>query len=116
MRVCAVDIHHHYIPQSLLDEARQGKLGAVEAKESKRGETAISFAGNAAFNVPRELAGLKERFEAMERGKIAVGALIPHTSSLGYPLEGKPGEAWCRSYNEGIRDLTVKYPDRFVGL
>ncbi|HEY2989382.1 MAG TPA: amidohydrolase family protein [Candidatus Binatia bacterium] len=116
MRVCAIDIHHHYIPQTLLDQARQGKLAAVEAKESKKGETAISFAGNAAFNVPRELAGLKERFQAMERGKIAVGALIPHTSSLGYPLEAKPGEAWCRSYNEGIRELTAQHPDRFIGL
>lgn len=116
MRVCAIDIHHHYLPQSLLDDARQGKSAGVTAKEAKSGETAISFAGGASFNVPHELAGLKERFEAMERGKIAVGALIPHTSSLGYPLDGKNGEAWCRRYNDGIRDLTLKHPDRFVGL
>jgi aminocarboxymuconate-semialdehyde decarboxylase len=116
MRVCAIDIHHHYIPQSLLDEARQGKSAGVAAKESKPGETAISFAGQSEFNIPQELADLKKRFEAMERGKIAVGALIPHTSSLGYPLDGKQGEAWCRRYNEGIRDLTLKHPDRFVGL
>ncbi|HTM08048.1 MAG TPA: amidohydrolase family protein [Verrucomicrobiae bacterium] len=116
MRVCAIDIHHHYLPESLLDEARKGKSAGVAAKEGKSGETAISFAGGASFNVPHELAGLKERFEAMERGKIAVGALIPHTSSLGYPLDGKNGEAWCRSYNDGIHDLTLKHPDRFVGL
>src|SRR3954464_1850167 len=116
MRVCAIDIHHHYIPQALLDEARGGKNPGVKAKDGKDGETSISFAGAAPFNVPAELAGLKERFQAMERGKIAVGALIPHTSSLGYPLDGKDGEAWCRSYNEGIRDLTLKHPDRFVGL
>jgi aminocarboxymuconate-semialdehyde decarboxylase len=116
MRVCAIDIHHHYIPETLLEEAKKSKTAGVQAKEAKDGETAISFAGKKTFNVPRELASLKERFEAMERGKIAIGALIPHTSSLGYPLEGKQGEAWCRRYNEGIRDLTVKYPDRFVGL
>jgi aminocarboxymuconate-semialdehyde decarboxylase len=116
MRVCAIDIHHHYIPQSLLDEARQGKSAGVAAKESKPGETTISFAGADSFNVPSDLADLKKRFAAMERGKIAVGALIPHTSSLGYPLDGKQGEAWCRRYNEGIRDLTLQHPDRFVGL
>ncbi len=116
MRVCAIDIHHHYLPESLLEAARSGKSSGVVAKDSKPGETAISFAGASSFNVPQELAGLKERFEAMERGKIAVGALIPHTSSLGYPLEGNDGESWCRGYNEGIRDLTAKYPDRFVGL
>src|ERR1043165_1527724 len=93
MRVCAIDIHHHYLPESLLDTARGGKSAGVVAKETKPGETAISFAGGASFNVPQELAGLKERFEAMERGKIAIGALIPHTSSLGYPLDGKDGEA-----------------------
>jgi aminocarboxymuconate-semialdehyde decarboxylase len=116
MRVCAIDIHHHYLPESLLDQARRGRSAGVNAKETKPGETAIAFAGGQSFNVPQELAGLKERFEAMERGKIAVGALIPHTSSLGYPLDGKDGEAWCRGYNEGIRDLTLKHPDRFVGL
>jgi aminocarboxymuconate-semialdehyde decarboxylase len=116
MRVCAIDIHHHYLPESLLDQARRGRSAGVNAKQTKPGETAIAFAGGQSFNVPQELAGLKERFEAMERGKIAVGALIPHTSSLGYPLDGKDGEAWCRSYNEGIRDLTLKHPDRFVGL
>jgi aminocarboxymuconate-semialdehyde decarboxylase len=116
MRVCAIDIHHHYIPQTLLEEAKQGKSAGVAAKENKNGETAISFAGTNSFNVPGELADLKKRFAAMERGKIAIGALIPHTASLGYPLEGKPGEAWCRRYNEGIRDLTLQHPDRFVGL
>lgn len=116
MRVCAIDIHHHYIPQSLLDEAQKGKSAGVTAKAGKQGETSISFTGGGSFNVPAELAGLKERFDAMKRGKIAVGALIPHTSSLGYPLDGKNGEAWCRRYNDGIHDLTLKHPDRFVGL
>lgn len=117
MRVCAIDIHHHYIPQALLDEAkRSGKITGVQAKETQSGETAISFAGKPDFTVPGELADLEKRFQAMERGKIAIGALIPHTSSLGYPLDGRLGEAWCRLYNEGIRDLTLKHSERFVGL
>ncbi len=117
MRVCAIDVHHHYIPQALLDEARrQGKIPGVEAKATKTGETAISFSGNPEFTVSADLADLERRFEAMKRGKIAIGALIPHTASLAYPLEGKQGETWCRLYNEGIRDLVRKHPDRFVGL
>lgn len=117
MRICAIDIHHHYVPQSLLDEAkRRGKSVGVEAREAKDGETVISFAGAPEFTITADLADLERRFQMMERGKIAVGALIPHTASLGYPLEAKQGEAWCRLYNEGIRDLTLKHPDRFVGL
>ncbi|MGH7830802.1 MAG: hypothetical protein ACREP8_11550, partial [Candidatus Binatia bacterium] len=97
MRICAIDIHHHYFPPSLLDAAkRRGKTLGVEAKETKSGETALSFAGQPEGAIVAELAELEKRFEAMKRGKIAIGALIPHTSSMGYPLEGKQGEAWCR--------------------
>jgi len=117
MRICAIDIHHHYFPPSLLAEAkRRGKALGVEAKETKDGDTSISFSGKPETTVTADLAELEKRFEAMKRGKIAIGALIPHTSNMGYPLEGKQGEAWCRLYNEGIHDLTLKHPDRFVGL
>lgn len=117
MRICAIDIHHHYFPPSLLEEAkRRGKILGVEAKETKDGDTSISFSGKSESTVSADLAELEKRFEAMKRGKIAIGALIPHTSNMGYPLEGKQGETWCRLYNEGIRDLTLKHPDRFVGL
>jgi aminocarboxymuconate-semialdehyde decarboxylase len=113
----AIDIHHHYLPPFLLQEAKRHRKALRVGIEEKNGETALSFSGKPAFTVPGGLfSDLDHRFEAMERGKIAIGALIPHTSSLGYPLEGKHGETWCRMYNEGIRDLTVKHPDRFVGL
>src|SRR5437667_368340 len=35
MKTCAIDIHHHYVPTSLLDEAkRHGKTLGVELKEN----------------------------------------------------------------------------------
>jgi aminocarboxymuconate-semialdehyde decarboxylase len=52
----------------------------------------------------------------MEQGKIAIAALIAHTASLGYRLDGQRGERWCRLYNEGLRDLVQKHSDRFVAL
>jgi aminocarboxymuconate-semialdehyde decarboxylase len=117
MRVCAIDIHHHYLPQLLLDEAkRRGKSLGVKATDAKSGETTLSFPTKPGFTISRDLSDLERRFQMMERGKIAIGALIPHTSSLGYPLEGKQGEKWCRLYNEGMRDLATKHPGRFVGL
>lgn len=117
MRVCAIDIHHHYLPQSLLEEAkRHGKVLGVDAKKVGDGETSLSFSSSPRFNISPDLSDLERRFQAMEQGKIAIGALIPHTGSLGYALEGKNGESWCRLYNEGMRALEKKYPDRFVGL
>jgi aminocarboxymuconate-semialdehyde decarboxylase len=52
----------------------------------------------------------------MDSERIAIAALEPHTAALGYRLNGAQGQAWCRLYNEGIRDLIKKHPDRFVGL
>jgi len=113
----AIDIHHHYVPPSLLEEAkRHGKGLGVEATETKKGETFLSFSGRPGFTITADLSDLERRFQMMERGKIAIGALIPHTATLAYPLEGKDGETWCRLYNQGARDLVHKHPDRFVGL
>jgi len=117
MAARAIDIHHHYVPKALLEEAkRHGKALGVEAAEAKIGETTISFSGRERFTITADISDLERRFQMMERGKVAIGALIAHTASLGYPLEGKHGETWCRLYNEGIRDLVQKHPSRFVGL
>ena len=64
MRTCAIDIHHHYVPNSLLEEAKKnGKHLGVEFAET-----------------------------------------------------GEQGENWCNVYNEGIKELIKRYPDRFVGM
>lgn len=112
----AIDIHHHYLPQSLLDEAkRHGKSLGVELSE-KKGEAALSFAGSEPHALNPELTGIERRLEMMDKGKIAVAAAEALTIALGYPLDGQKGESWCRLYNEGFRDLVKKYPGRFAGL
>lgn len=117
MRTCAIDIHHHYLPPSLLEEAkRHGKALGVEITEKKNGENFLSFSGAPGFSLNRDLSELERRFEIMEKGKIAVAALIAHTASLGYRLDGERGERWCRLYNEGLHDLVQNHPSRFVAL
>ncbi|MBI2987447.1 MAG: amidohydrolase [Deltaproteobacteria bacterium] len=117
MNTCAIDIHHHYIPPSLLEEARRhGEALGVEVTEAKNGETALSFSGSPKFTLNPDLSEVERRFEIMEKGKIAIGALIAQTASLGYRLDGERGERWCRLYNEGSHELVQKHPDRFVAL
>jgi len=117
MRNCAIDIHHHYLPPSLLEEAkRHGKALSVEVSEKQNGETVLSFSGAPGFSLNRDLSELERRFEIMEKGKIAMAALIAHTASLGYRLDGERGERWCRLYNEGLHKLVQLHPDRFVAL
>ncbi len=117
MRSGAIDIHHHYVPPGLLEEAkRHGKALGVENSETKNGDTALSFSGGPRYALHPDLSELTRRFESMEKGKIAVGALIAHTASLGYRLDGQRGETWCRLYNDGLHDLVQRHPDRFVAL
>lgn len=117
MHSCAIDIHHHYVPPSLLEEAkRHGKALGVEVAGAKNGETALSFSGGPQYVLNSDLSELEKRFEIMEKGKVAIAALIAHTASLGYRLDGERGERWCRLYNEGMHKLVQEHPKRFVAL
>jgi aminocarboxymuconate-semialdehyde decarboxylase len=116
MRTCAIDIHHHYIPESLLEEAkRHGKTLGVELSE-KGNQRALSFAGGPPFVLHPDLPAIDHRLKMMGESKLAMAALEAHTATLGYRLTGEQGENWCRVYNEGIRDLVNRHPDRFVGM
>jgi aminocarboxymuconate-semialdehyde decarboxylase len=116
MRVCAIDIHHHYVPNSLLEEAKNhGKALGVELTET-RGQKGLSFAGSPTFMLQADLSAVDERLKMMQESKLAIAALEAHTATLGYRLSGEHGESWCRVYNEAIRELITRHPDRFVGI
>lgn len=117
METCAIDIHHHYLPPVLVEEARQhGRALGVEVGATERGGTTLSIAGAPAYMLQADLLGVDKRISMMDSGKLAIAVLEPHTASLAYGLDGAQGERWCRLYNEGIRDLTRQHPDRFCGL
>jgi aminocarboxymuconate-semialdehyde decarboxylase len=116
MKTCAIDIHHHYVPTNLLGEAkRHGKTLGVELKENQ-GTKSLSFAGGPPFVLHPELPAVEERLNMMQDSKLALAALEAHTATLGYRLTGEQGEIWCRVYNEGIKELITRHPDRFVGI
>jgi aminocarboxymuconate-semialdehyde decarboxylase len=116
MRICAIDIHHHYVPSGLLEETKKrGKQLGVELIE-KDGQRSLSFAGGPPFVFQADLSAVEERLKMMQESKLAVAALEAHTATLGYRLTGEQGENWSRVYNEGINDLIKRYPDRFVGM
>jgi aminocarboxymuconate-semialdehyde decarboxylase len=115
--VRAVDIHHHYTPPHLLEEAKKhGKALGVEVSKNNRGQTVIAFLGARRREFTPDLPEMEPRLDMMKKGKLAMAAVEPQTSGVGYTLDGEKGEAWCRLYNEGIRDLVQRHPDRFIGL
>jgi aminocarboxymuconate-semialdehyde decarboxylase len=117
MAFTAIDIHHHYVPSSLIEEAkRHSKSLGVELRETKDGEKALSFAGTPQFVLHPNLPAIEARLAMMQESKLAIAALESHTATLGYQLTGEQGESWCRLYNEGIKELVKKHPERFVGI
>jgi len=116
MRVCAIDIHHHYVPEFLLEEAKRRGQHLGVALIEKEGQRSLTFAGGPPFTLQAELAAVDERLKMMQDYKVAMAALEAHTATLGYRLTGEQGENWCRVYNEGINELVKRHPGRFVGM
>jgi aminocarboxymuconate-semialdehyde decarboxylase len=117
MRRRAIDIHHHYVPDEVLAETkRHGKALGVEVLEGKDGSIGLSFNGSPRHELQPGLTDVDRRLEVMEKGKIAMAALDPNTNSVGYHLKGEQGENWCRLYNECVKELLKKHPDRFTAM
>jgi aminocarboxymuconate-semialdehyde decarboxylase len=112
----AIDIHHHYVPQSLIDETRKHAKGlGVEASEEK-GSWALSFAGSKPHRLQPPIFDVDGHLKIMDQGQIGIATLEANTNSLGYRLNGEQGEAWCRLYNDCTNELAAKRSDRFVGM
>jgi aminocarboxymuconate-semialdehyde decarboxylase len=113
----AIDIHHHCFPDELLLETRRhGKAIGVELSETRDKGVAISFAGSPPHKLQPGLMNVGRRLEMIERGKIAVAALEASANAMGYQLEGKHGESWCRLYNESLKDFAAKHSGRFFAM
>jgi aminocarboxymuconate-semialdehyde decarboxylase len=113
----AIDIHHHCVPEELLEEVRRhGKSLGVEVSKDKDNRVAISFAGSRPHPLQPGLMDLDRRLKMMEEGQIAIAALEANTNSLGYQLSGEQGENWCRLYNECVKEIVGKNAGRFAGV
>jgi aminocarboxymuconate-semialdehyde decarboxylase len=113
----AIDIHHHYVPEQVIGEAkRHGKALGIELSEDKDRTIYFSFNGGRRYPLQRGLTDVEPRLEMMEKGKITLAALDPSTQLLGYDLQGEQAESWCRVYNECVKEFLKKYPDRFTAM
>jgi aminocarboxymuconate-semialdehyde decarboxylase len=117
MQSHAIDIHHHYVPEEIVGEAkRHSKTLGIEVSEDKDGTIRFSFNGGPRYPLQRGLTDVEPRLEMMEKGKIALAALDPSTQLLGYDLRGEQAESWCRVYNGLVKEFIKKYPDRFTAM
>jgi aminocarboxymuconate-semialdehyde decarboxylase len=117
MQTRAIDIHHHYVPNQVIGEAkRHGKALGIEVSEDKDGTIRFSFNGGPRYPLVQGLTDVEPRLEMMEKGKIALAALDPSTQLLGYDLRGEQAESWCRVYNACVKEFLRKYPDLFTAM
>src|SRR5438093_2860004 len=117
MRRGAIDIHHHYVPEQVIEEGkRHSKSLGIEVTEDKDGTIHFCFNGGPRYPLSQGLTDVAPRLAMMEKGKIALAALDPSTQLLGYHLKGEQAESWCRIYNECVKEFLRKYPDRFTAM
>ncbi len=113
----AIDIHHHYVPERVVGEAKQqGKALDIEVFEDNDGTIRFSFNHGPRYPLLQGLTDVERRLEIMEKGRISMAALDPSTQLLGYDLRGEQAESWCRLYNECVKEFLQKYPDRFTAM
>src|SRR5262245_54081725 len=112
----AIDVHRHYVPKFLIDEAkRHGKALGVEVSEVK-GSWALSFAGSKPHRLQPPIFDIEKNIEVMDRGHVELATLEANTNSLGYQLSGEQGESWCRLYNDCTIEVAKAHPDRLIGM
>jgi len=113
----AIDIHHHFVPEQIIEEARRhGRALGVEVFQTKDGAISFSFDGGPKYALQPGLTDVEPRLATMDRGKIALAALDPSTNLIGYDLRGERAESWCGLYNECVREFVKKFPDRFTAM
>jgi aminocarboxymuconate-semialdehyde decarboxylase len=112
----AIDIHHHFVPMQLIDEARRHGESLGVAVTEVRSSYALSFAGSKPHRLQPPIFDVEGHFKAMDDGQVRTAALEANTNSLGYRLSGVQGESWSKLYNECVNELIKLHPDRFVGM
>ncbi|MGZ8426473.1 MAG: amidohydrolase family protein [Candidatus Binatia bacterium] len=112
----AIDIHHHYVPQQLIEETQKhGKALGVEVRQD-RGSWSLSFTGSKPHRLQPPIFDVEKHIEIMDQGQVGMATLEANTNSLGYRLNGSQGEAWCNLYNDCTQLLAKQRPDRFIGM
>lgn len=113
----AIDIHHHFVPESIITEAKHhGRALGVEVSEENDGSIRFSFNGGPKYALQQGLTDIDPRFRMMEQGRIAFAALDPSTNLIGYELRGEQAKSWCRVYNECVKEFVDRYPERFTAM
>jgi len=116
VRAGAIDIHHHFVPEQLIEQGkRHGKALGVEVSEEKDGSIHFAFGGRR-YGLQQGLTDVEPRLALMDKSRIAVAALDPSTNILGYDLRGEQAESWCRLYNQCVSEFLEKHPDRFTAM
>ena len=77
----------------LIEELKaHGKAVGTEVGSTPEGLNTVTIGGGPSFVVPPPLMDVEKRLENMDKGKVAMATLEPHTACLGYRLNPEQGE------------------------
>ncbi|MGH2752131.1 MAG: amidohydrolase family protein [Actinomycetota bacterium] len=114
MKARCIDLHCHYIPQTLVDKiAHEGDAHSVHLTRDGR----VSFAGRAATQGwPGGMLDLEERLTWMDRRQIDVQILSAWMDFSAYVLDPDDGAWLARALNETTVEAIAPYRDRFRAM
>lgn len=106
-----VDIHTHFVARELFE----GLDGFQVASDSASGDRLL-FDGRQRGNLVPRLTTPSILLEDMDQHGIDVRAVLTASWLMGYWLDSRQGEQFCRRTNDTLAELVASYPQRLVGL
>ena len=81
MQTRPIDIHHHYVPERVIGEAkRHGQALGAEVFEDKDGTIRFSFNGGPRYPLLQGLTDVEPRLQMMERARFTGGTRSEHAT------------------------------------
>ena len=114
-----IDVHAHYIPESLIDREATGRSpGAYGIRITQEGtEQVIHTETFQAVGFDAEqIYSLDRRLRDMQAQQVDMHALSVPPFCFSYGLDTATSLALCRRFNNAFAETVQRHPDRFVAL
>lgn len=111
-----IDIHTHFIPQDLIDQARGGMAIDGLTTFFKEEREFIQHRQGARYPLPREFHDRDEKLEQMDALNIDISILSAAPTLFMYWLDKKEGSEFCAWMNEKLAEYIQPSSGRLFGL
>lgn len=111
-----IDIHTHYIPPFLLEEARQGKAIDNITIQQRNGQEWVIHPQGYHYPVAPEFCDLQAKLAHMDSLGVDVSVLSISPTLFFHWLQAGPAEEFCQRTNEALAGFVAQSAGRLYGM